>query len=495
MDNVINTYTTTQAGLNAADTLLVTNSGSIVVKGEDAVSVLGDNVSMVIDGLVSSTFSDGIHLFELFGITTTNNVVEVGSQGVVNGTIFGIQFEDPGNGAESNERVFNAGNIFGSSAAVSASHCGGDTFNNSGVMSGSTGIFFADNVAGETIENSGTIEGSTGFAIASSSSAASVGISVVNSGSGLLTNAGANPVGGGVLNFNDGAGTTSTINNEATITGAGYVIQSASDILDISNSGTIHGGLYSTASVSVDNSGLWQASAGGNGFLLNGSSNSVTNAQAGTISCDITFGGANDTVDNSGAIHGAVTLVAGGDSFTNSGNINGAITFTGAGANNALTNSGSVTGNVTLAGPTSALTNHGQIYGNVALADSDTLTNTGTIHGNETLGALNTIDNSLGVVTGVITASNSDTFVYSGRFGVETIDNFTAGSVGSGCNPALRRRRSRVNLCRRQRLARADSAGLVAARVPATTSSSSQPTTSAPSKMFVTTWSRSGRTR
>ncbi len=36
-----------------------------------------------------------------------------------------------------------------------------------------------------------------------------------------------------MITLDDNAGTTSTINNEGTITGSGYVIESTSDILDI----------------------------------------------------------------------------------------------------------------------------------------------------------------------------------------------------------------------------------------------------------------------
>ena len=103
-----------------------------------------------------------------------------------------------------------------------------------------------DNSGAIVIENSGTIEGASGGAIQSSTDgrASSAGISLVNSG--LLTNAAANTLSGsgGVLFFDDSAGTTSIIDNQGAITGAGFVIQSFSDILDISNSGTIHGGLF-----------------------------------------------------------------------------------------------------------------------------------------------------------------------------------------------------------------------------------------------------------
>ena len=63
----------------------------------------------------------------------------------------------------------------------------------------------------------------------------------------------------------------------------------------------------------------------------------------------------------------------------------------------------------------------------MTLASADTFTNTGAIHGDVTLGASDTFDMSSGEVTGAITASSGDLLDFSGNFGHETIDNFTAG--------------------------------------------------------------------
>jgi hypothetical protein len=380
---------------DSGDTLLVTSSGSLNNLDSDGIISEADDQQISIYGLV---FGDQ-------GVTVTGNNVSVIVNGDVGGTLVGVFL----------------------------STTDGDSLVNSGTISGPTGIVALAGNSTKNIENSGTIEGSTGAAITSSLEPApgdsGVGISVVNSGSGLLTNAAANTLGntGGVLFFDDTAGTTSTIDNQGAITGAGYVIQSLSDILDIFNSGTIHGGLFLSDGGAIRNSGNIDAGLiAARGF--NGDGESLTNAQNGTITASIFFTAADDFVDNAGAIDGAVSLAAGSDTFTNAGAIDGAVKFTGAGANNALTNSGSITGNVTLAGAGSEFKNHNQIYGDVTLGRSETLINTGVIHGDVTLGALDSVNDSRGKITDAITASSNDTFVYNGLFGEETINKFVAGS-------------------------------------------------------------------
>ena len=112
-----------------------------------------------------------------------------------------------------------SGSQFG---GVDLSDPDGASILNSGIISGSTGIVAVDNSGAIVIENSGTIEGASGGAIQSSTDgrASSAGISLVNSG--LLTNAAANTLSGsgGVLFFDDSAGTTSIIDNQGAITGA-----------------------------------------------------------------------------------------------------------------------------------------------------------------------------------------------------------------------------------------------------------------------------------
>jgi trimeric autotransporter adhesin len=455
---VINTYVQdTTETLTGTDDLLVTCAGSLVeTEGQTGIESTGNGEAITVDGLVySGSGALGVGLPVLItGNSTTLTVngqlegrggvfvsdatrvsINVGSVGSIEAVSGVPAVELDGNDqgpAASSDNVNNHGDIsagFGSGAeAVSFAFGGGDLLLNSGTISGSFALSYYDNVATETIQNSGAIDAGSGSAIRTSASSA--GVDVFNSG--LIAGGSAGAIGSrsSLLHFDDDAGTTSTIDNEGAIAGSGFVIQSESDLLDITNSGSIHGGLYSKAGVVVDNSGSWIDGTGSGdvAFSLLGSGDIITNAQAGIITGALSIRGSGDTIDNAGKIDGAVTLLAGGDVFTNAGNIDGAVTFTGSGAANTLTNSGVITGAVTLAGATSTLSNHSQIYGDVKLASSDTLTNTGTIHGDVTLGATDTVDDSRGKVTGSIAAGNSDTFDYHGLFGEETIDNFTAGS-------------------------------------------------------------------
>jgi Hint domain len=420
--SVINTYVTnkTEELPGDFDDLLVTPSGSIVNTNADSgVDSSGDNDAITVDGLVYSIdvgFGTGVIITG--GSTTlningqvqgdsavaidggSNDSITVGSQGQVDGVAgVGVYFQ-----LESNDSLTNAGDISGAVNGVSFGFdCDSDVLINSGQISGSLAVVNSNSVGKENVENSGTIEG---ISAAIYSDASSVGINIINSG--LLTDSSVNTLGGSsaVLFFHDNAGTTSTIDNTGTISGLGYVIQSVSDALDISNAGTIDGGIY-----------------------LAGSDNSLTNSQSGTITGAINFTGAADTIDNAGKIDGAITLVAGGDGFTNAGGIDGAVTFTGSGLTNTFTNTGSITGDFTFSSVDSTLSNDGQIYGNVTLADPDTLNNTGIIDGNVTLGAGDTFNDSQGgAVTGPITASTSNLFEFSGHFGNETIANFTGGT-------------------------------------------------------------------
>jgi hypothetical protein len=319
----------------------------------------------------------------------TRDSFTVGSQGTITGVLTAISLSHEilsGGGNPStfdtltNEGTINSVGTVADSGAVILQGGGGDVVLNSGTISGLSGIALKSNVATENIENSGTIEGSSGSAISSSQlqvvdTFPSVGIDIVNSASGLLTNASDNNagiVGDAVLYFDDGAGTVSTINNQGAITGAGYVIQSASDTLDIVNSGTIHGGLFSEETVSIDNSGLWQASTnslgGSDGLIIDGTASQITNS--GRINAPIILDGLN-----------------------------------------------------------SALKNHRQIYGDVTLGADDTLVNTGVIRGDVTLGASDTITDNLGKVIGTFVASSNDLFAYSGKFGQETITDFGNGDI------------------------------------------------------------------
>jgi hypothetical protein len=394
--SVVNSYVsnTTETLSSVGDDLLVTSAGSIVNTNSDyGVVSSASNQAITVDGLVysvdagygigveitgqsSSLFVNGqIQGDEGVWVYDTNNVnVNIGAQGSIDGVNGnGIVFEgNVSSPSVTNYTLGNAGDItagFGfPETAVAFEYGGNDLVSNSGTISSTFAISFYGNVETETVENSGTIEGGTGGSSSAINSVySSAGIAITNSG--LITDGAQNATGNAyaLIYFYDDTGTTSTIDNEGTITGAGYVIQSVSDNLDISNSGTIHGGLYATSTVDVENSGVWQEATGDTSgvFSLSGSDDTITNT--GTITGDIDLTGSRDTLTNGGRIHGTVTMGARG-----------------------------------------------------------TLTNTGTIHGNVVLGPDDVFDSSKGEITGTMKAGNSDTFDFSGSFGHNTILDFVA---------------------------------------------------------------------
>src|SRR3984957_11383404 len=355
------------------ENLVVTSSGSIVNdNGDDGVDSGGAGNSITIDGLVYSNgfgvdLTGSTNLFvngqvqgdtgvESFGASQVS--ISVGSQGSIDG-VGGVGVALVGNHSATKNTLSNAGDISAGyslatdTRALEVNYGGGDLIVNSGEISGDSAVSFFECVATENVENSRTIEGGSGSnAAAINSLGSTVGVDIVNSG--LLTDGATNAIDSGiaVLLFDGADGSTSTIDNAGTISGSGYVIQSTSDILDISNSGMIHGGLY-----------------------LKASKDAITNTKTG-------------------AIDGAITIPAGGDTITNAGAIDGAITFTGTGATNTLTNTGSITGAVKLAGGKETFANSGQIYGTVPLAADGSLVNDGTIHGLLIAGGSNVIDDS-----------------------------------------------------------------------------------------------------
>ena len=434
---VVNTYVQDVPAILKGEyqDLLVTSAGSLVeTQGEIGVNSRGAFEAITIDGLVYSVDSGNGIGVSLSGEATTlfvngqvqgdlgvdatgtGDSVNVGSQGSIeslSGGLAVVLMGNPSGPVDTDYSLTNAGDISAgfatNSVAVYVYDGGGDLINNSGQISGTLAIQCLGNVGAETVENSGTIEG--------------------------------------LLFFSDLSGTD--IDNEGTITNSGYAIELEFDILDINNSGTIHGGLNSVSRVIVENSGHWHDGTGSGGvvFSVSGSGNSITNTHAGTITGVIAISGTGDTIDNAGRIDGVIALPAGGDVLTNSGEIDGAVTFFGtaltntftnsgtitgnlklSGSDSTFTNSGSITGNVTQAEGTDTITNHGQIYGNVALAGSDALINTGAIHGDVTLSNADLVDSSRGEITGAITGATSDLFEFSGNFGNETIDKFTGGT-------------------------------------------------------------------
>ncbi len=308
---VVNTYLqdVTQDLTGDGDDLLVTSAGSLVeTPGELGVNSIGDSELITIDGLVYSADSELGTAVYITGNATTL---------FVNGQVQGDSGVDvvQRDGHDDFVNVGSQGSIESVSSGESPSFSGkssspavtDDSLSNAGDIS--SGSHRRGCGVGRVRRRRPDQQQRPDFgSIAIDSSTAMS--QPRPSRTPARSKAGAHRR---VLFFDDLSGTTSTIDNEGTITGSGFVIFSALDILDINNSGTIYGGLYSPSKVDVENSGHWHDGTGSGGvvFSLSGADNSLTNSQAGTITGSISIGRSGDTIDNAGRIDGAITLLAG----------------------------------------------------------------------------------------------------------------------------------------------------------------------------------------
>ncbi len=205
----------------------------------------------------------------------------------------------------------------------------------------------------------------------------------------------------------------STIDNTGEIIGAGYAIQTWRDTLDITNSGTVQGGLAAEngAIADINNSGLWQGAADGDGVL---------------------FTGIGSQLSNTGTINATISIEAGDSVVTNSGKIDGSVVFSGSGTGDLIDNSGTILSSDPLTavavefGSSSATLNNsagGVINGPVVfVGSSDTLDNAGAISGAISLtSGADHIHNS---------GSISDSLEFTGSSGGDFVVN--SGAIGSG---------------------------------------------------------------
>jgi hypothetical protein len=228
---------------------------------------------------------------------------------------------------------------------------------------------------------------------------------------------------------------TSSITNDGHISGSYIGLEVAGSVQDVViNDGVISTGGGESNGLAVDladdsdvvlhNAGLISAPGVAIQAFL-GTTATIENT--GTIQGELVVNGATVDVENAGIWESSLGLDIGGagnNTLTNSGTIHGPITF-GSGANT-MTNSGAITGSVTFTGTGDVLTNSGEIHGLVTMGTNDTISNSGTIHASLILGTGDTLDTSEGVITGKVTAANSDTFDFTGSFGHNTIASFVA---------------------------------------------------------------------
>jgi hypothetical protein len=286
----------------AGDTLLVTSQGSILVNSAPssgigtAISATGNDEAATLDGAVYCAYTssgtvagDGVYLdgsqdtltvdstvqggTSAVQVDGTDAFIDVGSLGALQGlgsTSWGLGIN--GGSAETNDTLLNLGTITGTTG-IGISSGGGDSITNGGTISGTVGINYKDNVALEYIENSGMISGPNG---AIESIGSSAGVDIVNSG--LITSSTV------TIDLDDAMGATSNIDNKGTILGpsTGGAIFSYDDTLQLTNSGTIHGGIGIGADSSITNSGtiVGGVSLGNDGTLID--SGTVT---GGTVAC------------------------------------------------------------------------------------------------------------------------------------------------------------------------------------------------------------------
>ena len=243
---------------------------------------------------------------------------------------------------------------------------------------------------------------------------------------------------------------TITVGATGEIYGGLYAIAS-NHAANITNSGALYGinGIYvgaANVAYSIANIGEINAAANGYAIWTNDEANhSITNS--GMIVGHI-LGNAllasNETIDNSGTIHGDIRAYDGVDNVTNSGVINGLV-YLDAG-NDVLVNAGTINGHINgwtgidtiqntgtlngyiLAGADNdILSNSGIINGGVdGWTGNDTFTNTGTVNGWIFMGEGN--DRFIGGISNenVADEAGSDNYAFG-----DGIDNFDAVGAGS----------------------------------------------------------------
>lgn len=164
-----------------------------------------------------------------------------------------------------------------------------------------------------------------------------------------------------VLNDTDG-GSVVTINNNTT--GLINSLSAAAGSRAITGLATVSG----TNSIIINNNGVIQAAAGGDGAIIleNGNTSTITNNSTGLISGNITAQNSQITVINSGSIQGNVDLGTNFNStfFLDAGNVTGNIVSNSVSQVVNLTR-GSITGNINNSGKLNFNDTAANIFGNI----------------------------------------------------------------------------------------------------------------------------------
>ena len=385
-------------GMNASDTLNISNAGAIRSGGGAALKSFNATIVSSNTGTISGlTF--GIDARQV--ATITNNVGGLIEAVGVDGVAIGSSDSTPANTVT----LANAGTVAANSAGGFAVL--GQTINvtsNTGTIS--AGSFAVSATDSATVNNAGTISGGSNGIVAGNSA------TVTNTGTGSIT---------GAVGI---SATTVSVNNAGGITGTGFAIEATSATVTNLAGGTIQasaangfaigatntatiannaGGTISATgangvaigssglanTVTLTNAGMIQAN-GTNGFAILGQTVNVT-SNTGTISSDSTAVRATDTatVNNAGTISTGVNgfgISAPTANVINTGTIVGG--SNGRGLNTGIanvTNFGIISGGVGIDSPTLTVMNAGQVLGGVTgagiQASNANITNSGVISG------------------------------------------------------------------------------------------------------------------
>ena len=356
--------------LTGTDTLFVSSTGDIVALGAGAVSGIfldasSTNNSVVIDGQVYCASGDAIYS-ESTNLTLVLN-------GSAFGGVDGINLLGLGNvliGSQGQLSVNGSGITVGASAGNSTITVDGSIMSANGagltieaqtnisvgtggdISAKYNGVLFYSGSAGSSLFNAGVIDSNHG----SNNDIYIADANIQLDNAGLIS---------GPVDPIDVNGTNALIVNSGTITGqdgASLIMFGGANNTTIHNTGTIVGAIQNggaTGPLTVSNSGTITAAS----FAIQATAFNDTVTNSGTIHGSIDMGTGTDIVNNDGKIVGYVSFEGAGDSLDNSGTIKGNL-FMGAG--DALTNTGVIHGNVTFAGGTNTLnTSHGEITGTV----------------------------------------------------------------------------------------------------------------------------------
>ncbi|MBW7967935.1 autotransporter domain-containing protein [Bradyrhizobium sp. BR 10289] len=382
---ITNLVGATITGFNAItpSTIILSNAGTI--RGEDrAVDTSGNaTITNLGTGLITQTRASG-------GAIVSGRLATVDNSGTISGHEFGISARD----------------IVLSNSA-------------SGAVSGGNAVI-ADQAV--TVSNAGVLQ-STGNAVVSRAG----DVILTNVASGTIS-AGADTI---ATNADPATGKGNiTINNAGlirTTTSLATVI-SASNLADVTNSGTISGGavaiqgdtvrltnlaggnisahdfaVFGNRSALVDNAGTI-AGNGSSGVAITADVGDATVRNSGTITGTVNAVSANQTANviNSGTISsGSTVIFAGTVNAINTGLISTTLGFGLSGGRVNLDNSGTVTGDRGVNASVASVNNSGSIIGRLAAVNASTanVTNTGllqasTVNGDGILASEASVNNS-----------------------------------------------------------------------------------------------------